>query len=156
MPELIDAALACFGALGWPAVQNRETGVIQSVYAMGTSEMNLYLHVSQEHRQFVFHNSLPAHVPPESIPAVHEFVTRANFELQFGAFQLNLDHGGLRFVTSLTLGDADFDARLLHPVLMGNVVTMFRFAPALQALIANEQGLAEALAMAGVESPRSR
>ena len=139
---------AVLDELGWPHEEAEPGRVIQTLFAAERAQYNCYIHLLAERRQILCYSVYPRHVPPDRIHAVAECVARANWDLIWGNFELNLDNGGLRFKTSLTLGKADLQPALLRPLTLGNVSGMFRFQPSFDALIDSDIAVRDALALA--------
>lgn len=77
--------------------------------------------------QLAFESILPVPVPPDNRPAVLELVARTNLRLLTGAFQLDLDTGGLLFRTMVFLSHGgDLTEELCRGLVYGNVLTVDR------------------------------
>jgi hypothetical protein len=77
--------------------------------------------------QLAFESILPLTVPAENRSAVMELVTRTNWRLLTGAFQLDLDTGELVFRTMLFLSHgAEPTEELCRGLVYGNVLTVDR------------------------------
>lgn len=108
----------------------------------------------EDERLFLFYSASPVDVPPDKRTAVAEFITRANYGMLTGAFELSFDDGDLRFRTSLRLPDlppavllADgLLARLIREVVYVNVQTMDRYLPGLHGVVHNGVDAAQAVA----------
>ena len=86
-------------------------------------------------------------------PAVVEYLTRANWGLVIGNFELDYADGEIRFKTSVQLNEGELHAGLLHPLVYGNLDTMDRYLPGLHAVIALQQTPAEAIRAVEQEPP---
>ena len=151
MTTLFTQAAGYFDELQWLASVDERRGVIQTTYNTAQAAFNGYLHVYEKRRQLIFYTLYPQHVERPRLQAAVEFITRANYGLVNGNFEIHWENGGVRFKTSLSLGRADLQTPLLRPLLLGNVVTHFRYSPGLRALIDTDCTAAEALAL--VEDP---
>ena len=147
MTTLFSRAAAYVDEIGWPATADETRGLIQTTYQTEAMPLHGYLHVFEERRQLVFYTLFPAHVERPRFPAAVEFVTRANYGLANGNFEIHWGHGGVRFKTSLSLGKAELQTPQLRPLLFGNVVTMYRYGQGLQALIETDCTAEEAIAL---------
>lgn len=98
------------------------------------------LALADEERQLArFYSIAPFVVPADRRAATNEYVTRVNFGMPVGAFELDLDDGEVRFKTSLALGGASASADLLAGLVWPNVAAMDRWIPGLIAVA--QQGL---------------
>lgn len=91
---------------------------------------------------FLFYLNFRADDVLQNLPMVMEFVTRANWGLNTGNFELDIDVGSLRFKTSL-----DFHGSELQPVLIRNLILN-----ALDAVATYEHHLAQVIA--GATDPK--
>jgi hypothetical protein len=81
--------------------------------------------------QFMFYTVATVRVPEDDRPAVSEFITRANYGMRIGNFEMDYSDGEVRYKTSL-----DFEGELLTPNLIRHaiypsVLTMDRYLPGL-------------------------
>lgn len=70
-------------------------------------------------------------VPPTRRAAVMELITRANYGLRLGCFELDLDDGEVRFRASIDFEGTEPAPTLARSLLYTAVATMGRYAPAL-------------------------
>ena len=75
-----------------------------------------------------------------------EFLTRANYGLIVGNFELDFDDGEVRYKTSLDVEDAELLPALLAHIVYANVTNMDRYLPGIVAVLASSQTPAEAVA----------
>jgi hypothetical protein len=135
-------------AEGWPQIVSTAGRVIQTVFSAGATEYYGYLHWIPDARQLLFYSVYPRHAPKEAMERMQELVLRANWDLIWGNFELNPDHGGLRFKTSITLGEAALQPAMLRPLTLGNMTAMFRFQPAFDAVLESGASAQDALTRA--------
>lgn len=76
------------------------------------------LEVYIDQQQFVCYLLLQPVVPVERRTAVAEFITRANFGMKVGNFEMNLDAGEVRYKSSLDFQQAELSEVLVHNTVM--------------------------------------
>ncbi len=86
--------------------------------------------------------------------ALAEFVTRANFGLVVGNFEMDMDDGEVRYKTSIDVEGDRLSTALLHQLVRVNLEMMDKYLPGLYA-VANE-GLDALAAIVAVEGPQER
>lgn len=96
-----------------------------------------------------FYSIAPFVIASDRRDELMRLVTRINFGLRVGCFELDLDDGELRLRTTVAFGKGRREPELLQQVLWANVATMDRWLPALVA--AAQQGLRAQQAIALVE-----
>jgi hypothetical protein len=99
-----------------------------------------------EENQFVFYSYCPETVPEAKRPAMAEFLTRANYGLVLGNFEMDYADGEVRFKTSIDVEGSVLSAELVKPVIYANVLTMDRYLPGVLAVIQTDTPPSEALA----------
>jgi len=99
----------------------------------------------EEQRQAFFYSVAPELVPEATRDEAARLMSRINWGLALGTFELDLDDGQVRFRTSLDVGEADLTPALVKPLLIANFTLMDRYLPAVLA-VASGISAAEALA----------
>ena len=99
----------------------------------------------QEEQQFIFYSYYPDTIPDERRLAIAEFITRANYGLVLGNFELDMGDGELRFKTSIDVEGTELTHELAKPIIYANVLTMDDYAPGIKAVFDAEKTPLEAL-----------
>ncbi|MBN1260177.1 MAG: YbjN domain-containing protein [Anaerolineae bacterium] len=109
------------------------------IYRMGFNGKNgrvdCFAQIRIELEQFLFYVVASVKVPDAQRAAVAEFLTRANYGLRIGNFEMDFSDGDVRYKSSL-----DFEGTELLPTLIKNAIypavqTMDRYLPGLMAVI---------------------
>ncbi len=131
---------------GWHPQQLEE----RTIYRVGVSgengQMACYAQIRVELEQFLFYAIAPTKAPEDGRLAVAEFITRANYGLRIGNFELDFDDGEVRYKSSM-----DFEGAMLTPELIKNAIypavqTMDRYLPGLMSVFYGSKSAAEAIA----------
>lgn len=77
--------------------------------------------------QFVFYSVFPDRVPYHQRQRMAEFITRANFGLILGCFEMDFDDGELRLRTSIDVTDDELTVPLIRQIVYANLVIMDRY-----------------------------
>ena len=93
----------------------------------------------EEQARLVFFSVAPQAVPPNRRPAMCELITRLNYGLILGNFEMSLESGDLRFRTTMGLAPDLFSEPLLQLVARTNLAMMDTCLPAINQVL---QGLA--------------
>jgi len=149
MGRLLDAAVAFFSA------DDRELSVLAAknppqVRFIVTSEhtrVECTLEAYEETERVCLLATYPALVPDHKRLAAAEYLTRANFGILLGNFELDMDMGLVRFKTS-----ADVESIALTPTFMknlfeSNLTTATKYYPGLMKVIYANMDPADALAV---------
>jgi len=89
----------------------------------------------EEENQIVFYSVLEENVPEHKRIAMAELLTRANYGLVFGNFEMDFEDGELRFKTSLDGGDGEISPESIKPLLFGNILVMDKYLPGVHSLL---------------------
>ncbi len=100
-------------------------------YSGKNGDLRCYAIVRVDLEEFLFYAVAPVKVPDEVRMAVAEYITRANYGLRIGNFELDYSDGEVRYKSSL-----DFESQSLTPDLIRNAIypavhTMDRYLPGL-------------------------
>jgi len=104
---------------------------IEGKYSGKNGDLRCYAIVRVDLEEFLFYAVAPVKVPEEVRMAVAEYLTRANYGLRIGNFELDYSDGEVRYKSSL-----DFEGHSLSPDLIRNAIypavhTMDRYLPGL-------------------------
>jgi len=104
--------------------------------------------VREEIQEVVFYSVAPHSVPTERRADVAEFLMRANYGLAIGNFEMDFDDGEVRFRTGLDVENDRLSPALLKSLMYSNWVTLDRYLPGLEAVIAGQVSPANAVEQA--------
>ncbi len=132
---LFEAARSCLEELGATLDVTPELGALR-VGVTGTSGRWLvHVKVDEASRLVVFYGQCPLDAPPDRRDDVQTLITRINHGLRIGAFELDLDAGGIRFRTSVDFEGAEPQAAIIARLYWANVAAMDAYLPALVSVI---------------------
>jgi hypothetical protein len=142
--SLIESVAAFLSQQGWTFEQSSEQMLVFG-YRGEHGEWLCYALCRPELAQCLFFSVAPMAAPEVLRPAVAEFVTRANWGMVLGNFELDYRDGEIRFKTSIQVNETALTSSLLHPLIFGNLAAMDRYFPGLQAVIGLQQTPSEAI-----------
>ena len=144
--DLLAAVTGLLEADGWPYTQAPGQPVLHIGFRGQNGTWNCYAQALDEQRQFLFYSVCPLNAPAAQLPAVLDFLNRANHSLAIGSFEMNPDTGEIRLRTSLPLGAGPVNVDWLRPILHLNVAVMDLYLPGLVAVVWGNASPAEAIA----------
>lgn len=154
MQKLIDHLIDFFNEEEWEFAAGEGRTLLKLGYSGENGTYICYAQSREEQGQVIFYTICPVTTPEKRRSAVAEFVTRANYGLIIGNFEMDLDDGEVRFKTSLDAEDAELSRVLIRHLVYANITTIDRYLPGLIAVIAGSQTPLEALkAVEGASSP---
>jgi hypothetical protein len=125
---------------GDTAFSTRHTGKATSWVCVGKTD--------EADRSFVFYSVSPIKAPKESYPAIAELLSRINYSLHSGNFELGYFDGDIRFRTSVEVGADSLGHAMIDRVVYNNVVAMDLYLPAILAVVAEDAKPLDAIAKA--------
>jgi len=150
MGEIFEAIQTYFRVIGWPFLVDPDDTVLQLDYAGRQGQWLCYAHAREAEQQLAFYSIYPDKIAPDRRLAMAELLTRANYGLIIGNFEMDLDDGEVRYKTSVDVEGTRLTIPLIRQVVNLNVAMMDRYWPAIHQTLA---GAAPAEAVRRVEGP---
>lgn len=127
----------------------------KSIYRIGFSGTNgktaCYAQIREDLSQLLIYVMAPIKVPAELRADMAEFITRANYGLRIGNFEMDFSDGEVRYKSSV-----DFEGIVLNNALIKNTIypavqTMDKYLPGIMKLIYGEGMKSPAELIAAIE-----
>jgi len=144
--EMLNVVVQFFQQDGWPFTHSEEQMFLRTGFQGENGQWNCYAHVREEQAQFIFYSVCPVKAPEAKRPALAEFLTRANYGLYIGNFELDFDDGEARFKTSLGVEGEQLTLALVQQMVYANVLMMDRYLPGILRVVYGDAPPAEAIA----------
>jgi hypothetical protein len=120
---------------GWHPQRVGDSFVYRVYFAGQNGELACFAQVRVELEQFLFYVVMPVRAPEERRNEMAEFVTRANYGLRIGNFEMDYEDGEVRYKASLDFEGEALTDNLLRGVIYPAVQTMDRYLPGLLTVI---------------------
>lgn len=98
-----------------------------------------------ERERFVFVSLLPIEVPEEKHGEVAEYLTRANFGMEIGNFEMDYTEGSVQFRTSVDIEGGDLSPKMIQNLAYINVSVTDQYLPGLVMVLEGDATPAEAI-----------
>lgn len=135
MKTLFDLMVDFFERDEWPFAQVRDQAILKMGYRTEKLAWTCYAQALEDDQQFVFYSITPIQTPPAKKAAAAEYITRANFSLILGNFEMDWDSGEVRYKTSIDVEDDRLSYELWRPVVYANLFVTERYLPGLLAVV---------------------
>jgi hypothetical protein len=146
MTEILDVAISFFQQDDWPITELDGQPFLRTGFQGSSGQWTCFAQVREEQSQLIFYSVCPLSVPEGRRLAAAEFLTRANYDLVIGNFEMDWDDGEIRYKTSIdVLGDRLTPA-LVKQIVYTNVLMMDRYLPGVMEVVYGNVPPAEALA----------
>jgi hypothetical protein len=127
-----------FAENGWPYAEVDGAPVLVSELSGPAGRWDFYAQALEDRGLVLLYSIAPEAIPEERRLHVSEFLTRANYGLADGNFELDFDDGELRFKTVLHAGGDELDSLLLRRLVRANGVALETYLPTIAELIGGE------------------
>ena len=130
---------------GWHPQALDDSFVYRAYFVGHNGEVTCFAQVRADLEQFIFYVVMPVRAPEQARTSVAEYLTRANYGLRIGNFEMDFDDGEVRYKSSL-----DFESMELTPGLIRNTIypavqTMDRYLPGMLSVIYGGKTAEEAI-----------
>lgn len=112
----------------------------------GGNEWGCLALADEQSEQAIFYSVVLETTPPEHRPEVMKFVTLANYGMQVGNFELDLEDGEVRFKTSIDVEGVELGEGLLRNMVELNILMMGLYYDGLVAVMRGGMTAEEAIA----------
>ena len=146
MPRLFEAAINFFKADEWPFTQVEGRPVLRLGFEGDNGRWFCYADAREKQNLFLFYSVCPVNTPAEMRPAMAEFLTRANFDLPIGNFEMDFEDGEIRYKTSIDAEDDLLSDALIRNLVYANIYTMDRYLPGIMNVLNGDASPPEAIA----------
>jgi hypothetical protein len=109
-----------------------------------------YIMVDEAERRVLIHALMGMNFPRQFYSQINEYITRVNYRLPVGNFEMNLDTGDVRFRTSVEVPDGQISSGQVRALAYTNVRAMDYYFPGVVAVV--HSGLSPEAALARVDA----
>lgn len=133
-----DAVLAFLTDDDWYPVKLEGQHTLRTTFGGKNGDCVCYAQIRLEWQQFLFYVIAPVKVPEEKRPLVAEFLTRANYGLRLGNFEMDYEDGEIRYKSSIDFEGVELPSILIRNMIYPSVQTMDRYLGGILKLIYGE------------------
>jgi len=147
MGPIFEAMVRFFKEDDWNFTQLQNEPILSMGVSGKNGKWRCYAKSREEQKQFVFYSICETNAPENKRPAIAEFLTRANFGLVIGNFELDYNDGEIRYKTSVDVEGDRLNSPLIRNLVYANVVMMDRYLPGIMAVIYGNVSPVDAIRM---------
>ena len=142
----MDAVIAFFNQNQWVYTRQEDQPILQMRYQGENGDWLCTARAREDVGQFLFYSILAMGVPPKKRQAVAEFLTRVNFNLLLGNFEMDFTDGEIVFRTyGLASGARGLAVETIGQLIFSNVLMMDKYLPGILAVMSLNISPEEAL-----------
>lgn len=135
MPTLYETLLDFFTVDDWPFTPIEGQTAVRTGYRTDAASWNCYAQVKEDKAQIFFYSICPMAAPEDKRGAVAEFITRANYGMPIGNFEMDYGDGEIRFKTSVDVEGVEINTTLLYNLVYANIWAMDQYLPGILAVL---------------------
>lgn len=147
MASLFDIVHDFFEAENWSFTEIEEQQLLSVNFTGQNGQWVCYARVREEENQFVCYSDFSVKVPEDKRIAMAEFLTRINFGLIIGNFEMDFEDGELHYKTSIDVADDRLTQALVKQLVYTNIRTTDEYFPGIMAVISDNASPIEAVAL---------
>ncbi len=146
---VFDTVLQFFREDDWKFRQIEGRPILQMGFAGQNGSWMCYAQAQDDRQRFIFYSVMESKVPPDKRQAVAEYLTRANYGLILGNFEMDFSDGEVRYKTSIDIEGGQLASQMIRTMVYTNVLMMDKYLPGIMSVIYG--GISPADAVAQVE-----
>jgi hypothetical protein len=146
MQDILTTLESFFVSDDWQFERLAEHNALRMGFSGTVGQWTCFAQARQQQQQFVFYSIPPFRAPEDRRAAMAEFVTRANYGMILGNFEMDFNDGEVRFKTSIDTEDAELTPALIKHLVYANVTMMDRYYSGIVAVAHGGADPAEAIA----------
>ena len=93
----------------------------------------------------IFYSFCPVNATKSKLQAIAEFITKANYGMIIGNFELDFKDGEIRYKTSIDVEDETLTSTLIKQLVFTNVAMMDKYLPGIRSIIEDNESPDEAI-----------
>jgi hypothetical protein len=148
MKEALEQVVELFRAKDWKFEVDEDNDLVRTGIEGDNGHWQVVAIASDEDDAVLMLSLFPQKCPAHRRAPCAELLTRINFGMMMGCFEMDYDSGRIHFKTTLPFAQRDLNTAILDKVVMINLTRIDRFLPAIMSAIYAEVSSAQALAAA--------
>ncbi len=129
----------------WNYNEDVERGALFSGVRLDSADFRVVFGVKEDLEIIIFYVVSPQYVPEPQRVRAAEYLTRANYGLNVGNFEMDFNDGEVRYKTSVDVEGVEWGDKCLQNLIGTGVQTMTRYFNGLMSVCFSEVAPAEAL-----------
>jgi hypothetical protein len=142
---IFDDLAEFFGGDDWSPEQIEEQPVLSMNFEGEHGSWTCLAFAYDESERMVFVSVLPVEVPEEKRLEAAEYLTRANFGMEIGNFDMDFSDGAVQFRTSIDIEGGELTPKMIQNLAYLNVTVTDQYLPGLVMVVEGEATPLEAI-----------
>jgi hypothetical protein len=133
--KIYQAMLNFFSEEDWEFTKLQGKLILRLAFQGKNGQWNCFALANEDQQRFLFYSICPLEIPSMNRLAISEFLTRANYGMEIGNFEFDVDSGEIRFKTSLDVTEDRITPALIKQLVYTNVLTIDQYLLGIQAVL---------------------
>lgn len=146
MTSIFDSMVRFFREDDWKFRQIEEKPILMMGFSGESGSWICYAQAQDDRQRFIFYSVMESKVPADRRPAVAEFLTRANYGLILGNFEMDFSDGEVRYKTSVDVEGGSLAQQMIRTMVYTNILMMDRYLPGVMSVVYGGVSPADAIA----------
>jgi hypothetical protein len=146
MGQIFEAVVDYLNEDNWKFNVVKEDTALVLNFRGRSGSWQCFANTDEERQWFSFYSLLPSNVPEEKRAHLAEFITRANYGLVIGNFEMDFNDGEIRYKTSIDVEGGDLTPKMIENLIQANLMTMDRYFRGFMEVMYGDQNPEDALA----------
>lgn len=130
--ELVYASM---NKLGLSFYSSEDKKKVKFTTGVNNGKLECLLHINDEKDFLLFLSFLPISVPVDKRAEVAEFITRANYGLKMGNFEMDFEDGEVRYRTMANTDEDCINEKIVIHLIHTNITTMDKYLKGIMAVV---------------------
>ncbi|GAB1542731.1 hypothetical protein NUACC21_54050 [Scytonema sp. NUACC21] len=143
---ILEQMLNFFTEDDWQFTKLQGEPILSMAFQGQNGEWTCYAKAREEQQQFVFYSLCPITASQDKRLAVAEFLTRANYGMMIGNFELDFTDGEIRYKTGINVAGESLSFTLIKNLVYTNVMMMDEYLPGIISVINGDVEAEKAIA----------
>ncbi len=144
--SIFDTMVQFFREDNWKFRQIEDKPILQMGFSGNSGSWMCFAQAKDEQQRFVFYSIMESRVPENKRQAVAEYLTRANYGLMIGNFEMDFSDGEVRYKTSIDVEGGQLTPPMIKTMVYVNVLMMDKYLPGIMSVIYGGASPANAIA----------
>ena len=129
----------------WSFMRIKGDSALRLLYEGKNGQWNCYTQAREEQQQFLFYSIFPLQITETKRMEIAEFITRANYGLIIGNFELDFSDGEVRYKTAIDVENEELSTETIKNLVYTNVAIMDTYLPVIIDILEKEISPDEAI-----------
>jgi hypothetical protein len=129
MTPILDVITQFFQEDEWPFTPLEGKPILRTAFSGKNGNWNCFAQAREDQYRFVFYSICAANTPENRRQAMADFLTRANYGMIIGNFEMDFTDGEVRYKTSIDVEGDELTPALVKQMVYANVLTFDKYLP---------------------------